>query len=229
MIKLKGSSTSTVVVRGVLMGSSRVADVVERLASSLGAGPSPKFDEYHVIKILTTLLREGVVGRVRLSKMLSLGEGTTRTLLSRMKSMGLVEESKRGCSLTSLGREVAEVLASKILSVAEVSVKELGLEGKGVGVLVRGAATKADAVGLRDEAVRRGARGLITIALRGGKLVMPMVEEDVEAKWPRIARSIIDAFKPSNGDVVLIGVADDTSKAERGALMAAWSLAFKSN
>jgi len=209
------------------MGSSEVVDVVERLVLSSGAGPSPKFDEYHVIKLLALLLREGVVGRVRLSKMLSLGEGTTRTLLSRMKSMGLVEESKRGCSLTPPGQEVAEALASKIAGVAEVPVEELGLEGKGVGVLVKGAAAKADAVELRDEAVRRGARGLITIALKGGRLVMPMVEEDVEAKWPHIARSIIDAFKPSDGDVVLIGVADDTSRAERGALMAAWSLAFK--
>jgi len=211
------------------MGSSEVVNVVERLVLSSGVGPSPKFDEYHVIKLLATLLKEGVVGRVRLSKMLSLGEGTTRTLLSRMKSMGLVEESKRGCSLTPFGQEVAEALASKIAGVAEVSVEELGLEGKGVGVLVRGAAAKACAVELRDEAVRKGARGLITIALRDSKLVMPMVEEDVEAKWPRTARSIIDVFKPSDGDVVLIGVADDTSKAERGALMAAWSLAFKSS
>lgn len=210
------------------MDLSRVADVVKRLASSSSTGPSPKFDEYHVIKLLVTLLRKGVVGRVRLSRMLSLSEGATRTLLSRMKSMGLVEESKRGCSLTPFGREVAEALASKIAGVAEVSVEELGLEGKGVGVLVKGAATKACAVELRDEAVRRGARGLITIALRRSKLVMPMVEEDIEAKWPRTARSIINAFKPSDGDVVLIGVADDTSKAERGALMAAWSLAFKS-
>jgi len=209
------------------MSLERVVDVVERVASSSGAGPSPKFDEYHVIKLLALLLREGSVGRVRLSRTLSLGEGTTRTLLSRMRFAGLIEESKKGCSLTPLGREVAEALTSRIPNVAEVPLEEFGLEGKGVGVLVRGAADKADAVELRDEAVRRGARALITITLRGGKLVMPMVEDDVEAKWPRVARSIVDVFKPSDGDVILIGAADDTSRAEKGALMAAWSLAFK--
>jgi predicted transcriptional regulator len=204
-----------------------VVEVVERVASSPVPGPSPKFDEYHVIKLLALLLKEGTIGRVRLSRTLSLGEGTTRTLLSRMKSAGLIEESKKGCSLTPLGREVAEALTSRIPSVAEVPVEEFGLEGEGVGVLVKGAADKADAVVLRDEAVRRGARALITIALRGGRLVMPMVEEDVKSKWPSVARSIMNSFKPSNGDVILIGAADDHSTAEKGALMAAWSLAFK--
>ena len=209
------------------MSLERIVDVIEGVVSSSGAGPSPKFDEYHVIKLLALLLKEGTIGRVRLSRTLSLGEGTTRTLLSRMKSAGLIEESKKGCSLTSLGREVAEALTSRIPSVAEVPVEEFGLEGKGVGVLVKGAADKADAVVLRDEAVRRGAKALITIALRGGRLVMPMVEEDVESKWPSVARLIMNSFKPSDGDVILIGAADDHSTAEKGTLMAAWSLAFK--
>jgi len=208
------------------MSSSKVIDMVKKLVWGLGVGPSPKFDEYHVIKLLMILLKEGTAGRIRLSKTLSLGEGTTRTLLSKMKSIGLVEESKKGCSLTSLGREVAEAIVSKISSVAEVPVDELGFEGKGFGVLVRGAATGADFVKLRDEAIKRGARGLVVITLRGGRLVMPIMEEDVEAKWPRTARLIIDVFKPSNGDVILIGAADDASRAEKGALMAAWSLAF---
>ena len=209
------------------MSLERIVEVIEGVVSTSGAGPSPKFDEYHVIKLLATLLREGAVGRVRLSRALSLGEGTTRTLLSRMKAMGLIEESKRGCSLTALGREVAEALASKIPSISEVPIEGFGLRGKGVGVLVRGVASEVDAIKLRDEAVKRGAGALITIALRGGKLTMPMLEEDVEARWPSVARSLIDAFRPSDGDAILIGAADDRSAAEKGALMAAWSLAFK--
>ncbi|MEM1901927.1 MAG: DUF4443 domain-containing protein, partial [Candidatus Nezhaarchaeales archaeon] len=102
-----------------------------------------------------------------------------------------------------------------------------GISGIGVGVLVKGAPPKVDVVKLRDEAIRRGAKALITMLLVKGKLTMPTVEEDVMARWPEVSRYIFDAVKPQEGDAILIGIADEYSMAERGALMAAWSLAFK--
>ncbi|MEM1915488.1 MAG: DUF4443 domain-containing protein [Candidatus Nezhaarchaeales archaeon] len=205
---------------------SKVVSLIEGLTSS-AIGPSPKFDEYHVIKLLMVLLKEGYIGRIRLSKILMLGEGSTRTLISRVKSLGLVEESRKGCSLTPSGREVAEVIASKISCMVGVPVEGFGISGIGVGVLVKGAPPKVDVVKLRDEAIRRGAKALITMLLVKGKLTMPTVEEDVMARWPEVSRYIFDAVKPQEGDAILIGIADEYSMAERGALMAAWSLAFK--
>ncbi|MEM2213818.1 MAG: DUF4443 domain-containing protein [Candidatus Nezhaarchaeales archaeon] len=205
---------------------SKVVSIIETLTSS-AIGPSPKFDEYHVIKLLMTLLKEGSIGRTRLSKILMLGEGSTRTLISRMKSMGLIEESRKGCSLTPSGREVADVIASKISCITRVPIESFGISGVGVGVLVKGAPARVDVIKLRDEAVRRGAKALITMLLVKGKLAIPTVEDDVMARWPDVSKYIFDAIKPQEGDAILIGIADQYSMAERGALMAAWSLALE--
>lgn len=204
-----------------------VVNVVEELTSSTGPGPPSRFDEYHAIKLLMILLKEGTIGRIRLSKMLMLGEGSTRTLLSKMKSMGLIEETKKGCSLTPSGRKIAEALTSKIPCIAVVPVESFGISGVGVGVLVRGAPPRVDVIKLRDEAIKRGAKALITMLLIKGKLAIPTVEEDAMARWPDVSQHILSTIKPQEGDAILIGVADDYSMAEKGALMAAWSLAFK--
>jgi len=208
------------------MDTREVVGIIESALSSSSIGPIPKFDEYHVIKLLMILSEERAIGRVRLSKALMIGEGTARTILSRMRELGLIEESKRGCVLTRLGRKVTEVVKSKIPYIAEVPVREFGIEGRGIGVLVKGVPGNIDVVKLRDEAIKRGAKALITL-LMGERLAMPTIEDDVMAKWPAIASIVLDTFKPSEGDAILIGVADDNLRAERGALMAAWTLAFK--
>ena len=211
------------------MNLREVASIIESISASSSLGPAPKFDVYHVIKSLILLLREGSIGRVKLSRLLSIGEGTTRTMLSRMKDNGLIEESRRGCSLTDLGCRVAEAIVSRIPHVAEVSVEEFGVDGKGVAVLVRGFKGDVNVVRLRDEAIRVGAKALITLMLIDERLSMPTVEDDVKSRWPHTAEAIMSTFKPLSGDVILISIADDVKKAERGALIAAWSLAFKWN
>lgn len=50
-------------------------------ASRLG-GPVPKFNEYHIWKALDCLDETTPVGRKRLSQLLGIGEGSTRTILS---------------------------------------------------------------------------------------------------------------------------------------------------
>lgn len=209
------------------MTLSKVVNIIEALTSSAGIGPPSKFDEYHVIKLLIILLKEGTAGRIRLSKMLMLGEGSTRTLISKMKSMGLIEESKKGCSLTPRGREVAEVLASKIPCITRVPVESFGISGVGVGVLVKEIPSRVDVIKLRDEAIKRGAEALITMLLVKGKLTIPTVEEDATTRWPEVSQYILNVIKPQEGDAILIGVANEQSTAEKGALMAAWRLAFK--
>ncbi|MEM4576467.1 MAG: DUF4443 domain-containing protein [Candidatus Nezhaarchaeales archaeon] len=209
------------------MSLQRVVNLVETLILSSALGPSPKFDESHIIKLFMSLLKEGAIGRIKLSKILSLGEGSTRTLISKMRKLGLIEETKRGCSLTSLGKEIADILTSKIPLTCEVPINDFGIGGKGVGVLIRGAPARIDVVKLRDEAVKRGAKALITLILIDGKLIMPVLEEDVVSKWPKTARSILETFNPMDGDAVLISIADDYLSAEKGALIAAWNLAFK--
>ncbi len=204
-----------------------VVGIIESAFSSSSIGPIPKFDEYHIIKLLMILSEEKAIGRVKLSKVLSIGEGTARTMLSRMRELGLIKESKKGCILTRLGREVTEIVKSKIPCVAEVPIEEFGIEGKGIGVLVRETPSNTDVVKLRDEAIKRGAKALITLVLMDERLAMPTVEDNVMAKWPVVANTILNTFKPSEGDAILIGIADDHLKAERGALMAAWILAFK--
>ncbi|MCS7139747.1 MAG: DUF4443 domain-containing protein [Candidatus Nezhaarchaeota archaeon] len=209
------------------MDPREVVRIIDSALSSQDVGPAPRFDEYHIIKSIMIILKEKTIGRVRLSRILSIGEGSARTMVSRMKALGIIEESKAGCTLTALGHNLAEALSLRIPMVADVQVGELGVDGFSVGILVRGVSDRVDVIKLRDEAVRRGARALITMILIDGRLAMPTVEDNVMARWPKLASNIIEVFRPIRGDVILIGVADNRLMAEKGALMAAWTLAFK--
>jgi len=68
--------------------------VIERVASKIAPGRAPSFNEAQVIKALEIICAHGTVGRVRLSKELELGEGTTRTLLKHLKKERLIEGSR---------------------------------------------------------------------------------------------------------------------------------------
>ncbi|MDI9619425.1 MAG: DUF4443 domain-containing protein [Candidatus Nezhaarchaeota archaeon] len=208
------------------MDSGSTFQLIEAI-SSASAGPAPKFDKYHLLKLLLVLSREGCMGRSKMSKTLSVGEGTVRTIIYRMKRAGLLSESKKGCALTPVGLEIARAISTKISCIAAVPADSFEIEGEGVGVLVKGGSPRIDAVKLRDEAIKGGAKALITLVRVGGKLVMPSVENDVIARWPKAGNAILATFNPSEGDVILVAVSEDPLKAERGALMAAWFLAFK--
>ncbi|RLG80592.1 MAG: hypothetical protein DRO09_02920, partial [Thermoprotei archaeon] len=67
----------------------REVDVIVKLASPAG-GVKPRFTPYHVFMALRIIAEKGPIGRPSLMKDIGLGEASTKTLLRRMRSAGLI-------------------------------------------------------------------------------------------------------------------------------------------
>ena len=205
-----------------------MSEAVSELKRILGvqrAGPLPSFSLLHAIKALAVLAESGPIGRATLSRRLGLGEGAVRTLLGKLAEHELVRSTRRGCELDERGRELWASLASKLAKRAKISGTPVLAHPHGFAILVKGAAEKVRlGVEQRDEAIRAGARGAVTLVLKDGKLRMPGVSDDVSHDYPDLFRAVMQELGPQEGDAVVIAYADEALAAEYGALAAALSL-----
>ena len=194
-----------------------------KVASKLAPGRAPYFIEAHLVKALKIVDSEGPVGRVRLSKILGLGEGAVRTLVKHLKNEGLIKISRTGIILTDSGKKLSSFLNSRISSETEVPQSSLTVGPFNIAVLVKKVADHIK-YGLeqRDAAIKVGASGATTLIFSHGGLVMPGAEgEDVFKNIPAIRDVLISKLKPREGDVVIIGSGNDRLTAELGAIAAA--------
>ncbi len=188
-------------------------------------GPLPSFSLLHAVKALAVLAEAGPIGRGALAKRLGLGEGAIRTLLSRLGGCGLIRASRKGCELAGKGRELWRAIRSKLANETPIGKTTASPCEHCFAILVRQAAEKVKlGVEQRDEAIKAGARGALTLVVKGGKLRMPGVSEDVSADFPDLFEAVMRSLAPSEGDAVVVAYADDPLAAEYGALAAALSL-----
>lgn len=183
-------------------------------ASRLG-GPVPKFNEYHIWKALDCLDESTPVGRKRLSQLLGIGEGSTRTILSQLQEQGLITIGKSGIVLTDRGSEFKKTYH---MDVADVSISDLTIGDKDCAVRVSKRAKDVKfGCEERDAAIKSGATGATTLVYTDGNLVFPgsdyPVDEDIASK----VRSL---FALRNDDVVIIGTGPSKEVAEIGAVTA---------
>lgn len=183
-------------------------------ASRLG-GPVPKFNEYHIWKALDCLDETTPVGRKRLSQLLGIGEGSTRTILSQLQEQGLITIGKSGIVLTDRGSEFKKTYH---MDVADVSISDLTIGDKDCAVRVSKRAKDVKfGCEERDAAIKSGATGATTLVYTDGNLVFPgsdyPVDEDIASK----VRSL---FALRNDDVVIIGTGPSKEVAEIGAVTA---------
>jgi predicted transcriptional regulator len=195
--------------------------VIRKVASKLAPGRTPYFIEAHVVKALSIIDVEGPVGRVKLSRTLGLGEGTTRTLVKHLKNEGLIEISRNGIVLTNTGKKLFSDLKSRIGDMIEIPESSLTVGPFNIAILVKNAADLVK-YGLeqRDAAIRVGALGATTLIFSHGRLVMPGVTEDVLIEALAIRDVLISKLKPRENDVIIIGSAEDKLSAEFGAIAA---------
>lgn len=165
------------------------------------------------------------MGRGKLAEELKIGEGAIRTLIERLKIAHLIVVSKKGCSLTERGKKIWNEFESVFPVKTNLKRNELALADCNVAVQIRGGGDRVRA-GLeqRDAAVIAGAKGAATLVFKGKKLVMPNISEAVSHDFPIAHRQIMAVLKLRENDAVVIGSADTWSKAEYGALAAAWTL-----
>jgi predicted transcriptional regulator len=198
---------------------------LESLLEEKAPGPYPSFSIYHLIKGLELVAKTGQVGRGRLAEELKIGEGATRTLIERLKTANLISVTKKGCSLTERGKKIWSEFEAVFPQKTSLERNELALADCNVAVQIRkGGDRVRTGVEQRDAAVIAGAKGAMTLVFKGKKLVMPNVSVDVSHDFPVAFRQITALLRLRENDAVVIGSADSLSRAEYGALAAAWTL-----
>ena len=205
-------------------------EIIERVTRKIAPGPAPSFNEAHVVKALELIGDYGSIGRIRLSKELGLGEGTTRTLLKHLKTEGITQSSRRGISFSEDGKKLFSGLRSKLSEGVEVASGPLTVGPFNIAVLVRDSA-KAIGSGMeqRDIAIKSGASGATTLIFSSNKLSLPSGEKNLSESMPELHKKLVTQFNPKENDVIIVGCAENRHLAETGAKMAAIKLLKNNN
>ena len=203
----------------------RLLKTIDLVTRSIAPGPAPSFNEAHVVMALELIGGHQSIGRIRISRELTLGEGATRTLLKHLKNEGITISSRSGISLTEKGKELFSELRSKLSACKEVPSSPLTLGSRNIAILVRDSA-KIVGSGMeqRDIAIKNGASGATTLVFSGNKLSLPMGEENISKTMPKLHDKLLNQFNPTENDVIIITCADNKNRAEIGAKMAAIKL-----
>jgi len=187
---------------------------LQRMAGKTAPGRTPDFTAAHLLYALS-LLREKRIGRKQLAESLRVGEGTVRTILSRLSDAVLVEISRPGVSLSPEGVKFLESIESKMIW-GEFPPTDLTVSKHNLFVLVRKAADRVRyGVEQRDQALIHGAVGATTLVRRDGLWTLPGPGGEVDLDF------VEKGIKPSDGDVVVIGTGVDSFTAALGAFSAA--------
>ena len=86
---------------------------LRRMADKTAPGRTPDFTAAHLLYALS-LLRERRIGRKQLAEALRVGEGTVRTILSRLSNEVLIEISRPGVSLSPEGLAFLEAIETRL-------------------------------------------------------------------------------------------------------------------
>jgi predicted transcriptional regulator len=207
----------------------KLFDIIERVTRKIAPGPAPAFNEAHVVKALEMIDKYQTVGRIKLSKEMGLGEGTTRTLLKHLKKEGVTQSSRSGISFSEEGKKLFSDLRSQLREGIDVPSSPLTVGAFNIAVLVRNAA-QAIGSGMeqRDAAIKSGALGATTLIFSKNKLELPQEEENLCESMPELHNKLVTQLNPKENDVIIVGSGENRDSAEIGAKMAAIKL-LKSN
>lgn len=203
------------------MNSKSVRSLLDAL-SKREPGPQPTFQKFEFIDLLLILDEEKLIGRKKLSERLGLGEGVVRTMLQRLKSKSLIEVyGKGGCSLSKKGVKLVNELKENIRAIGPIEANFPWQYSSNYALIVKNVGEKIKkGLEQRDEAIKAGARALMILTYRNGKLLMPGVS-DLTSEQPDFALQLIRIVKPEHGDVILIAAGESLLEARKGALAAA--------
>lgn len=190
---------------------------IRELKEALGKvqGPLPYYSLSHAV-LLILALESGPIGRKRISSIMMLGEGSVRSLISKLREMGWINCSREGCALTELGIENVRELRKCLSGPLELYLREL-FEGVAYAALVK-CVNYFNLLELRDEAVRCGGRGAVILRKIGGALIFPDTGEALSKYAPNDSETLERSLKPEEGDLVIIGIGSDKQESKLSAI-----------
>lgn len=209
------------------MASRGTLQTLLSISKSASPGPTPAFTAVHVSRAVLLIGDKQPIGRIELSRRLSLGEGAVRTIIKHLSSRGFVDPAKDGCVLTSRGSTLYKSLRSRMSDVHSLNARQLALDKASAAILVRGSESMVNrGIEQRDAAIRAGATGACTLVYRNGKLAMPMGEREEWTLAPKdsLFEDLQKVFAPKQHDVITITSAPTIELAEHCAVAAALTL-----
>jgi len=190
-------------------------------------GPLPQLTPLQLLNALVLIEREGPVGRRVLAQTLQINDGIARGLLERLAEQKLISVTETGVHLSPEGKKnlhklLKQLLVKKILVLDE---SDLVKSGAAVGVhLARAYRSGITGIAQRDEAIKAGAQGSVTIAVQEGNLMIPPDNKNLADLAPKENSRLNSEFNPSDNDLIIIGFGKDSARALAGALAAVLSL-----
>jgi len=184
-------------------------------------GPVHRFADYHVYRTLLLLSDGRRRGRRSLADSVNIGEGSMRTIIEFLRDKGYVDVKQTGIKISTRGVEFVRNLPIRM---ERLDPSDISIAMRNVAVLVRNRADKVTlGIEQRDAAIKAGAEGATTIVVKGGKLIVPP-DYLLDKERPEIARGLRKLLAPNEGDIVIVGAAQEYDRAEDGALAAAFAL-----
>jgi hypothetical protein len=158
---------------------------------------------------------------------LQLNDGVIRGLLERLAESRMVTVTETGVQLSKIGKESLRKLLRQLSIKKIISLEESDLvpTSSAMGIHV----SKAYRPGMtgivqRDEAIKAGAEGSITVAVLGKKLAIPPDNKSIAELAPKENARLRNELEPMDKDLIIIGFGEDAGRALAGALAAVLSL-----
>jgi len=187
--------------------------------SESGTGPSPKFTYYHVWKSYDIIQQNGPIGRKTLSNALDIGEGSVRTILDKMLSLGDIRNTKKGSIITDRGRSRFENMGIEYKYIDSKICEALTIAGENFAVHARMMANFVETgIDQCSEAIKAGAEGATTLVFRKGTLQFP---QDSEYPRKEYRVNLSKLFDLRENDVLIISSGSTRENALKGGISAA--------
>jgi len=137
-------------------------------------GNKPKYEEPHVILALETINKEQPIGRLSLMKKLNLSEAPIKTLLKRLREIGIIKVDKvGGAELTEEGKNLVDEWNNKIF-ISHVNLNSI--KWKSIEIILKNGRNILDKIGvipLRDSIIKTGADSVLIAILTDKGIELP--------------------------------------------------------
>jgi len=190
---------------------------------------SPTFGPHHVAVAVMMIGREQPLGRYDMCERMSIGEGSVRTLLKRLKQSNIIKaEGKQGQRLTPEGTRLFESISRDVPMGLALNLGELVVYDFSYAHVVRGRSRLVtDGVRQRDEAIIHGGprrAGATTLIQKHGLLLMPPDNFNILLEYEDETLLISESLRVEDDDVVVIGSADNENLAREVSMAAVLTL-----
>lgn len=180
-------------------------------------GVKPAFDEYHVIKALKLIKEKQPIGRITLSKLLNLGESSTKNLIRRLNVYGLVNiDEVAGVLLTDKGLRLMSYIEG-LLKFIDIDISTIVKWSSYVSAIIKGGYDLVKECGgilwLRDLVIRNGGDACLILTFKRNKLLLPSPDKEYVID-DKLKKQVIN-FSAKEGDLILIVQGAGKDVAER--------------